>query len=666
VQRVAGISLLLVLASVAVPRVAAQQPSLKAAQSGEQQNIRGLLDTIRNYLVQLEFENAVAAVDEALAEPARTDAERGELLILRSQAHVAAGNLAGAEQDYREILALRPDYAPDSRLTPRKAMQRFEKVQAVLVGRVLIETDPPGALLRLDGRELEATPENLLWLLTGSYELRAESPGFDPGVTTVEVVANEQVEIKLELVPNARSVILRTEPEGVEVVLDGTVVGLTARRPGSAMQPAELIVEHVPLGEHEFELRKECFRSERRQDILTVDLLDRSPKRYEAVALAPVRSVLALSEGPAGAEVRLDGSFLGRLPFEPREVCPGARRLEVSFAQRLIWRSTVELRDSVDETVRIDPRPNLVLLGDSDGEWPPELAEFAGQFNTAEPQALPRGHDFNDAAGWDRVTLPEDIDLALAVVPTGRAGSRDRWLLYSPILGSVVHLDVAPTLGPRPTWRKPVWGVTVVDSRLAGPAVVIEVVEGGAAAAAGLAVGDRIESLGGRAVTTATEIEATLAVASADRPIEIAWIRGTEQHKANLQGRWSPRLLIGPDSEEQAMLRAAWALVDSICAGEWAPAALANLGLLLSDYEHHQLAADSWRRVRWGKRQGIGEGTSAYYLGRELELLGRENDAVAAYTRAVSSVSTTFDDDGPRVAPAARDRLADLGRAASR
>ena len=114
------------------------------------------------------------------------------------------------------------------------------------------------------------------------------------------------------------------------------------------------------------------------------------------------------------------------------------------------------------------------------------------------------------------------------------------------------------------------------------------------------------------------------------------------------------------------MLRAAWALVDSICAGEWASAALANLALLLSDYEHHQLAADSWRRVRWGKRQGIGEGTSAYYLGRELELLGRENEAVAAYTQAVSSVSTAFDDDGPRVAPAARDRLADLGRAATK
>ena len=338
-------------------------------------------------------------MDEALADSSRTDGERGELLVLRARAHGAAGNLAGAEQDYREILTLRPDYVPDTNLTPRKAIQRFEKVQAALVGRVHVETDPPEALLSLNGQPLEATPENLIWLLAGSYELRAESPGFDPGVTTVEVAVNEQVDIKLELIPNARSVILRSEPDGVEVVLDGTVVGLTARRPGAGMQPAELIVERVPLGEHEFELRKECFRTERRQDILTVDLLDRSPKRYEAITLVPARSVLTLSEGPPGAEVRLDGSFLGRLPLEPRETCPGTRRLEVSFGERLIWRSNVELRDSVEETVRIDPRPNLVLFGDPDSEWPPELAEFAGHFNTAEPQALPRGHDFNDPAG---------------------------------------------------------------------------------------------------------------------------------------------------------------------------------------------------------------------------------------------------------------------------
>ena len=77
--------------------------------------------------------------------------------------------------------------------------------------------------------------------------------------------------------------------------------------------------------------------------------------------------------------------------------------------------------------------------------------------------------------------------------------------------------------------------------------------------------------------------------------------------------------------------------------------------------DHFELAVDIWRRVDWGARAGIGEGTKQYYLGRALEGEGREEDAVAAYRKAAASASTAFTDDGLRIALAARDRLADLG-----
>ena len=85
------------------------------------------------------------------------------------------------------------------------------------------------------------------------------------------------------------------------------------------------------------------------------------------------------------------------------------------------------------------------------------------------------------------------------------------------------------------------------------------------------------------------------------------------------------------------------------------------LALLLSEYGHHQLAAETWRRVRWSRSQGISNGTRGYYLGRALERLGKEDEAITALLEAAGSDATTVDDDGPRVAPAAQDRLADLG-----
>jgi hypothetical protein len=89
--------------------------------------------------------------------------------------------------------------------------------------------------------------------------------------------------------------------------------------------------------------------------------------------------------------------------------------------------------------------------------------------------------------------------------------------------------------------------------------------------------------------------------------------------------------------------------------------ASANLALLLSDHGRHELAVETWRRVDWKQRAGVGQGTVDYYVGRELELLGREAESIEALRSAASTDSTAVDDGGPRVAPAARDRLADLG-----
>jgi hypothetical protein len=72
-----------------------------------------------------------------------------------------------------------------------------------------------------------------------------------------------------------------------------------------------------------------------------------------------------------------------------------------------------------------------------------------------------------------------------------------------------------------------------------------------------------------------------------------------------------------------------------------------------------------WRRVRWAARPGVGDGTVSYYTARELETVSREEEARVAYGRASRTAATAFTDDGPRVAPAAADHLADLGVAAA-
>ncbi len=627
---------------------------------GERDSIRRSLDSIRDDLVDLRFESALAAIEALVGASSMSETEQAELLVLRSQAHVAFGDLEAAEEDFREILHVRPGFEPDASLTPRKALDRFRKIQAATVGRLSLRVDPADARLFVDGREAGGLPGHEMFLLAGEHEIRVEQAGFDPSTQTVEIAPGKTETIEIQLVPNSRTIVLRTEPDGVEILLDGEVVGWSERLAGSVSPTGELVIVNVPLGEHELALRKECFRNEIIRDSLTVNLLDRGPKRFNVVVMEPVRSTVVLSGGPPGATVDVDGSPVGRLPIEPFEVCPGTRTIDVRSRGRLLWRETRETFESTQVELDVVPRPNLVLIGAQ--SWPAELEDYAKRFNRLDGIPLPGSVDLATADGWRGVGLAGGTDLALAVVPSGRAGLRERWYLYSPILRTVHLVDGLPRTLSRPQWRRPAWGLSVVDSDRVGAALVIDVPDGGAAATAGVAVGGRLTAVGGREVNSAVEVRSLLAAVGADLTAAVAWVAPDgQQREGTLQGDWTPWVELAYESADQAMELAAWALVDSLADPPRAPAALSNLALLFSRFGHHELAVETWRRVRWGERSGIGEGTVQYYLAHDLERLGREEDAKRAYRRAAASLSTAVDDEGPLVAPAARDRLADLG-----
>ena len=153
-----------------------------------------------------------------------------------------------------------------------------------------------------------------------------------------------------------------------------------------------------------------------------------------------------------------------------------------------------------------------------------------------------------------------------------------------------------------------------------------------------------------------------LKLASPRAPLAIEWTGGDGRaQRAQLRAELSPELLVRVEDPLEESWRAAWAMVDAGSGGEAAAGALSNLALLYGAYGRHELAAASWRRVRWPERRGVGQGTVQYYLGVELERLGRERDAARAYRNAASTEATAFHDAGPPIAPAAMDRLADLG-----
>jgi len=625
---------------------------------------RAALDAIHQDLIELRFEQALASLEALLGSNKLTEDDRVEALVLRAQGHVAFGDLKAAEQDYRDILALRPGFVPDPSMTPRKAQERFVKVQAALVGRVVLRMLPPDAEVTVDGRPVIVGPEGEVTLLAGEHELRARRAGFDPETQTVFVAAGRSASLELRLRPNARSIIVFTEPDGVDVALDGTWVGRTERQAGDRFEvagaPARLMLENVPLGEHTIELSRDCFRSERRTDFLDVDLINVTPKLYETVRMISVRAMLVAESGPADATVLVDGKAVGRLPLEPHAVCPGRHTIEVRRGERRIWSDSREFTEGQTTSLPIEARPNVMIVGAED--WPSELARFRPKVNRVPGGGRsPRG-DLADARTWKTSDFPRDLDLVLARRRAEREGEPDEWFVYSPILETVALVDLARADLGRPRWTVPAWGVRTVDSGFGGPLRVADVTKGSAAAVAGIVRGDRILSVGGARVESTRQLRRFLDASSWKAPLAVEWTdSGGAPHRANLRAAPSVLLQIGPSGT--AEVRAAWALAEAEGDGEWSGAARANLALLYSAYGHHESAARSWRQVVWEERAGIGQGTAQYYLGLELENLGREDQAATAYRLAAGSSGTAVDDEGPGLAPAARDRLSDLGLA---
>ncbi len=220
-------------------------------------------------------------------------------------------------------------------------------------------------------------------------------------------------------------------------------------------------------------------------------------------------------------------------------------------------------------------------------------------------------------------------------------------------------MDAAPAVRNRPTWQTRLWGLRVVDSDRGGAAIVVDTFDG--EVPEGLTPGSRILSIDGRSVDRASTVRKRLAAAEEGR-VALLWLdEAGERREGPLRARTSPTLIARRTSVAEDAVRTGWAVVDAASSGDRAPGALANLALMLSEYGHHDLAVETWRRVRWERTAGISDGTVQYYLGRDLQRLGREGPAIEAYLAAAKSAATAIDDRGPRVAPAARDHLADLG-----
>jgi len=236
--------------------------------------------------------------------------------------------------------------------------QQVDVVPAILPGRITFLSTPEGAMVTIDGTGLGATPLKELSLEAGTSQLAFALPRYQGIEQELEVTGRGVAQtVSITLAPDWAEITVPAVPATAEIWIDGEPAG----RAGLAIE--------VSSGEHQLSVRAPGYLDA--QQPLTV--VAEVNQQLEPVVLIPAAGVVALTSQPSGANVSVDGEFIGLTPLEV-ELAPGrVHRLQLSKVgyQRRSLTLELDKGSRSERSVTLKPR-----LGNVSFDLSPANAEL--------------------------------------------------------------------------------------------------------------------------------------------------------------------------------------------------------------------------------------------------------------------------------------------------
>ena len=634
----------------------------------------------------------------------------------RARAFFNAGNLQGASDDFRQLLLDNPRYALDAESLSPKIIDYFEDQKKRLIGYIAVTTEPAGARVMVNGDFIGITNFFPVEVHTGIARLEITLVGHESYIDEqLRIIPGDIATLDLALTRTSARLPIITDPPGVEIVVDGTLVGTTSGTlppdlrsfmpadldPNRLSAPFDLAA--LPIGRHEIELRLECYQPVR------FPFNAEQPRDYTAQIIKLAESVgrVSISSNPTDARVFLDGNLKGNTPLELDKVCSGPHLLEVKHAT---GKYVEDIDVGVDEALSFECRirPTLAILGVAADDNVPErdLADIRQKLD-AELRNLDRMNlVFADAAiveaqlgayglnafipskrpselTPERIReLSEKLGEALEVeallvgfVPAQRL-TKDVVLHFLAVGSGAPDSYPLNYLDPQalplflrelsaPTKLHGSWaGLLTVDTKLHAGPVVLSVEAGGPAEQSGVLPGDVIVAAGGQSVTRSLELLEAVRAAEPGSIVALSVSRGGGSSQLGLTVGTTPLEL--PMGDTRFLYNKA--IVDlrhrMVVEPEVEHLARLNAGLAhmqLGDYE--TALKEYLPRVILPGTRGVSQGTVLYHIAVAYMMLGERAEAVRVFQQALEFPGATLQsNDGPRVLPLVQRRLRELGQ----
>jgi len=511
--------------------------------------------------------------------------------------HAAFGETDKVYGEFVEALKLDRDITLDPDLVSPKVYEEFVKARDEVVreGVLVVNCDPAGAEVYLDGRSVGEAPARLERVEEGEYSLRLVKPGYETTEDKVVIKKDVTLTVDEKLVKARGSLRVESTPPGVQIMLDGRAAGVTP-----------LTIENVSGGLHSLSFKREYFEP---LDA-TVEMEKGQAASYSAELKRRVMLITPNVSGDAEEMVktRLAGIKGVSLVMESPEVLRERlveRGLDPASLGFMLERKTVlALEDAAALSgIMEDDRAELALVatvGKSDAGFELGLALYSTAslhgdsltYYSKDEDGLIAGLD-RFAALWDAVSDP----------------------------------------------YRPSAGLSLVD-REAGGVEVISATPGWPASAAGLAARDIIKSVDGKDVVTKADFEGFM---HGPGEHELSYVRAGSVNTTRLSEGITP--VETPLGEPGYLYNLA--LVECADYLENVPepkdgsvddrrgVAALDLGNSYFRMGEYEKAADAYRKAAMSAGAGICTGTALYRLAGSYEKLGMWTEAADAYRRSM-------------------------------
>ena len=241
--------------------------------------------------------------------------------------------------------------------------------------RVTITSQPAGATIIVDGRDRGVTPITLFDLEKGRHHLKYRLAGYEEKNRFFSTEEGPLIEKSETLVETKGILLVKSDPEGAKIEIDGLTVGTTPR----------LVLDLAAKDAHTIKLEKNGYKPVTMQ----AKFEGRKPLVKEAVLTRDSGTISVTSE-PSGAEVTVNGIVRGITPLEVNDVPRGraAIKLKLDGFKDAVRELAIRAGDKQTLAVALTAKPGTIQLtsvpegarfyvnGESKGKGPITLTDL--------------------------------------------------------------------------------------------------------------------------------------------------------------------------------------------------------------------------------------------------------------------------------------------------